>query len=191
MPSLARLRPDYFASAYAFWGVETREAALRYVPSSNLQRSSYANVELKPSDASVNPYLALAALIAAGLAGVEERLGLPAPVAQDPGGWTEDERERAGSSRCPSTRNRRSRRCSAASASGSRSASRSSARFSPFAARRDHRRPPLALLGETDTTSSPDRGRVYLLDELRRLLGRALRLGVDLRPDGRRDRTMQ
>jgi glutamine synthetase len=103
LPSLARLRPGYFASAYAFWGVENREAALRYVPSSNLQGSSHANVELKPSDASANPYLALAALIAAGLARVEERLGLPAPVAQDPGGWTEDERERAGIVPLPST----------------------------------------------------------------------------------------
>ena len=47
--------------------------------------------------------MALAALIAAGLAGVEERLGLPAPVAQDPGGWTENERERAGIVPLPST----------------------------------------------------------------------------------------
>src|ERR1700733_5903424 len=81
-PSLARLRPGYFASAYAFWGVENREAALRYVPSSKLLGSSHANVELKPSDASSNPYLALAALIAAGLSGVEERLTPPPPVDQ-------------------------------------------------------------------------------------------------------------
>jgi glutamine synthetase len=103
VPSLARLRPGYFASAYAFWGVENREAALRYVPSSELLGSSHANVELKPSDASANPYLALAAVIAAGLAGVDESLGLPAPVAEDPGGWTEYERERAGIVPLPST----------------------------------------------------------------------------------------
>jgi len=52
VPSLTRLRPGYFASAYAFWGVQNREAALRYVPSSSLLGAGSANVELKPSDAS-------------------------------------------------------------------------------------------------------------------------------------------
>jgi glutamine synthetase len=103
VPSLTRLRPGYFASAYAFWGVENREAALRYVPSSELLGTSHANVELKPSDASANPYLALAVLIAAGLAGFEEGLALPASVEEDPGSWTEDDRQRAGISRLPST----------------------------------------------------------------------------------------
>ena len=103
VPSLARLRPGYFASAYAFWGIENREAALRYVPSGQLVGPSHANVELKPSDASANPYLALAALIAAGLAGLEDRLTLPASVEQDPGGWTEEERRQAGIVRLPST----------------------------------------------------------------------------------------
>jgi glutamine synthetase len=103
VPSLARLRPGYFASAYAFWGVENREAALRYVPSSPLLGASHANIELKPSDASANPYLALAALIAAGLAGVEEGLVLPDSIEEDPGGWTAEERERAGIVALPST----------------------------------------------------------------------------------------
>jgi glutamine synthetase len=101
--SLARLRPGYFASAYAFWGIENREAALRYVPSAQLVGSSHANIELKPSNASANPYLALAAVIAAGLAGVEESLALPASIEQDPGGWTEHERRRAGILRLAST----------------------------------------------------------------------------------------
>ena len=103
VPSLIRLRPGYFASAYAFWGVENREAALRYVPSAALTGPSHANVELKPSDASANPYLALAGLLACGLAGVEEKLALPEPIAQDPGGWSEVERERAGVVRLPET----------------------------------------------------------------------------------------
>jgi glutamine synthetase len=103
VPSLARLRPGYFASAYAFWGTENREAALRYVPSSALLGSAGANVELKPSDASGNPYLALAVLIAAGLAGIEEGLTLPDPIAEDPGRWSESDRERAGVIRLPAT----------------------------------------------------------------------------------------
>ncbi len=32
VPSLLRRRPGYFAGAYAFWGVQNREAALRIVP---------------------------------------------------------------------------------------------------------------------------------------------------------------
>jgi glutamine synthetase len=102
VPSLTRLRPGYFASAYAFWGIENREAALRYVPSSSLLGDGHANVELKPSDASSNPYLALAVLIAAGLAGIEDRASLPEPIAQDPGSWSEEERGVAGVVRLPS-----------------------------------------------------------------------------------------
>jgi len=103
VPSLTRLRPGYFASAYAFWGVQNREAALRYVPSSSLLGAGSANVELKPSDASGNPYLALAMLISAGLAGIDEQLTLPEPSATDPGRWSAAERERAGVLRLPET----------------------------------------------------------------------------------------
>jgi glutamine synthetase len=102
VPSFNRLRPGYFASAYAFWGIENREAALRYVPSSSLLGDGHANVELKPSDASSNPYLALAVLIASGLAGIDEGLTLPEPIQQDPGSWSEEERNAAGVVRLPS-----------------------------------------------------------------------------------------
>jgi glutamine synthetase len=103
VPSLARLRPGYFASAYAFWGIENREAALRYVPGSRLLGPGNANVELKPSDASGNPYLAIAALIAAGLSGLDDALSLSDPIAADPGGWSDEDRERAGVIRLPTT----------------------------------------------------------------------------------------
>lgn len=92
VPSLARLRPGYFASAYQFWGVENREAPLRYVPGSDLLGAGHANVELKVCDASANPYLALAVVIAAGVAGVADGLELPAPIQSDPGTWSEADR---------------------------------------------------------------------------------------------------
>src|SRR5205814_10024656 len=47
MPSLLRRRPGYFASAFAFWGVQNREAALRFVPAGRLLPDAAANVELK------------------------------------------------------------------------------------------------------------------------------------------------
>ncbi|WP_216205686.1 type I glutamate--ammonia ligase [Amycolatopsis aidingensis] len=101
VPSGLRLRPGYFASAYAFWGVQNREAPLRYVPGSALLGPEHANVELKPSDASANPYLALAVLLAAGMAGIEQGLILPEPIGQDPGTWTARERAARGIERLP------------------------------------------------------------------------------------------
>lgn len=101
--SLARIRPGFFAGAYGFWGVENREAPLRYVPGSALLGEDHANVELKVSDASANPYLALAALLSAGVAGVEENLAPPAPISEDPGTWTKEERAAAGIAQLPST----------------------------------------------------------------------------------------
>ncbi len=94
--SLLRRRPHYWAGAYGVWGVENREAALRLVPPSRLLGEEVTNVELKACDASANPYLALAVVLAAGLAGVEEELVPPDPVQVDPGGLTDAERAAAG-----------------------------------------------------------------------------------------------
>jgi glutamine synthetase len=101
--SLLRRRPGYFASAFGFWGVQNREAALRFIPASTLMPDAAANIELKASDASGNPYLALAAVIAAGLAGMRDRLTLPEPVQDEPGAWPAEERERRGIHRLPQT----------------------------------------------------------------------------------------
>lgn len=101
--SLARLRPGYFAGAYACWGVENREAPLRYVPGSELLGAGHANVELKTSDASANPYLALAAVLAAGAAGLTDGATLPQAVQVDPGSLTDEERATAGIVALPST----------------------------------------------------------------------------------------
>ncbi len=94
--SLLRRRPGYWAGAYRFWGVENREAALRLVPPSWMLGTEVTNVELKACDASANPYLALAVVIAAGLAGVQDGLDLPDPVQEDVGTWDDARREAAG-----------------------------------------------------------------------------------------------
>lgn len=94
--SLLRRRPHYWAGAFGIWGVENREAALRLVPPSRLLGEEVTNVELKACDASANPYLALAVVLAAGLDGVQEGLLPPPPVQVDPGTVPEDEREAAG-----------------------------------------------------------------------------------------------
>jgi len=101
--SLARLRPGFFAGAYQFWGVENREAPLRYVPGTAFLGAGHANVELKTSDASANPYLALAAVLACGAAGIADGLTLPAAVQSDPGGWSAQERAQRGIAALPAT----------------------------------------------------------------------------------------
>lgn len=103
VPSLLRRRPGYFAGAYQFWGTENREAPLRWVPSSAFIGTERANVELKASDASANPYLAIAVVLAAGLAGIEDSAELPPPVQEDPGSWSEEQRAGRGITLLPAT----------------------------------------------------------------------------------------
>ena len=66
------------------WGHDNREAALRVVSPYWGREAATVNLELKPSDASANPYLSLGAVIAAGLDGVERGLELPDPIEVDP-----------------------------------------------------------------------------------------------------------
>ena len=93
VPSRIRLRPGFFAGAYSFWGVENREATVRVAQGGELVSEGYWNVEVKAVDASANPYLALAAVIAAGLDGIEQGADPGAPISEDPGNWTQERRE--------------------------------------------------------------------------------------------------
>ncbi|WBP86451.1 type I glutamate--ammonia ligase [Kitasatospora cathayae] len=79
-----RLVPSHWAGAYQCWGLENREAALRLVTGSTGERAAAANAEVKCFDASANPYLAVGAVVAAGLAGLEQRLALPPEFTGDP-----------------------------------------------------------------------------------------------------------
>ncbi len=84
----------------AFWDAD-REAAVR-VPSRmwGLDEAS-TNLELKPSDATGNPYLALGAYIHAGLDGLRNRLDPGRPVDVDPAGLSRSSRSRRGIRRLP------------------------------------------------------------------------------------------
>ena len=61
--------PSHWAGAYACWGLENREAAMRMVTGSGQRSSAAANVEVKCFDLLANPYLVLAGLVAAGSPG--------------------------------------------------------------------------------------------------------------------------
>ena len=90
--SYHRLRPQHWAGAYACWGVENREAAVRFIPGTASDRASLANIEIKTPDGGANPYLAMAAILACALQGLRTAEPLPPPVQADPGGLTESER---------------------------------------------------------------------------------------------------
>jgi glutamine synthetase len=99
--SYARLVPGHWAGAYACWGLENREAALRFVQGTVTSGGSGANCELKSTDASANPYLVAAAIIALSQQGVTGRQALPDPVTEAPDDLPAEARERAGIRRLP------------------------------------------------------------------------------------------
>lgn len=99
--SYRRLQPHMWSSAFTAWGPDNREAAIRVPSTYRGSEAASANLELKASDASGNPYLVLGALIAAGLDGVERGLDLADPALDDPAALTEDERARRGIKRLP------------------------------------------------------------------------------------------
>jgi glutamine synthetase len=103
VPSYLRLIPQHWAGAYAVWGRENREAAVRFVTGMVGSRESAANTEVKCFDASANPYLLAGAVIAAGLNGIERRLTLPDEVTIDPGGLSDDELAAQGIQRLPTS----------------------------------------------------------------------------------------
>jgi glutamine synthetase len=81
--SYLRLRPSRWAGAFQCWGLENREAALRFI-ASGARSPQGANAEVKCVDGAANPYLLAGGVLAAGLAGLRAPLPLPPPVAGDP-----------------------------------------------------------------------------------------------------------
>ncbi|MET9295630.1 glutamine synthetase family protein [Streptomyces sp. NPDC003077] len=100
--SYLRLAPSRWAGAYQCWGVENREAALRLV-TGDPDDPEGGHAEVKSFDAAANPYLAVGAVIAAGLHGMAAGAALPPPVTGDPGLWGVRERARRGIVRLPAS----------------------------------------------------------------------------------------
>jgi len=74
--------PGSLAPTTANWGYDNRLAFARIPP----ERGPGARVEIRIGDGASNPYLAIAALLAAGLDGVERDLVPPPPITGDRGG---------------------------------------------------------------------------------------------------------
>jgi glutamine synthetase len=101
--SYRRLQPRFWSSAYTAWGPDNREAAVRVASKRRGLEMESSNLELKPSDPSNNPYLALGGLLAAGLDGIAKKLDPGEPVLVDPDTLGDAERARRGVKRLPAT----------------------------------------------------------------------------------------
>lgn len=75
--SYTRLIPGFWAPTAATWGVDNRTCALRVIPGS----AKSQRVEYRVSAADINPYLAIAAAVASGLWGIENKIEPTAPIA--------------------------------------------------------------------------------------------------------------
>jgi glutamine synthetase len=94
--SYQRLAPGMWSSAYAAYGPDNREAAVRIASPVAGAESATANIELKPMDVTANPYLALAAVLAAGMDGMERNLDPGEPTTVDPATLSDEERSSKG-----------------------------------------------------------------------------------------------
>jgi glutamine synthetase len=102
--SYRRLQPQFWSSAFTVYGADNREAAVRICsPLGSASAGGSVNLELKPSDSSANPYLALGAFIHAGLDGIRRELEPGEPVDVDPATLSDAEREAVGAHRLPDT----------------------------------------------------------------------------------------
>jgi glutamine synthetase len=77
--SYKRLLPDSLAPTHANWGHDNRTAFCR-VPN---ERGARSRVEVRTADGAACPHLMIAALLLAGLDGIERKLAPPEPVVGD------------------------------------------------------------------------------------------------------------
>jgi glutamine synthetase len=80
--SYKRLVPGYEAPVYIGWARINRSALIR-IPQISKGQADSTRIELRCPDPSANPYLAFAAMLAAGLDGIERRLTPPEPVEEN------------------------------------------------------------------------------------------------------------
>lgn len=71
-----RLQPDSLAPTRAIWGWDNRSAFIRIPP----ERGDGTRVEIRVGDGAANPYLAVAAVLAAGEDGIRKAMAPPPPL---------------------------------------------------------------------------------------------------------------
>ncbi|MBO0748154.1 MAG: type I glutamate--ammonia ligase [Acidimicrobiaceae bacterium] len=100
--SYKRLIVGYEAPVHISWARNNRSALVR-VPPTKSGKSDSTRIEYRAADCGANPYLAFAALLAAGLNGIEERYELPPEAATNLYEMSQEERQAAGIDSLPSS----------------------------------------------------------------------------------------
>lgn len=95
--SYKRLVPGYEAPVYICWANKNRSAMVR-IPQG---RGMSTRMEVRNPDSAGNPYLQYAAMVAAGLAGIEKKLEPPGPIETDLYALTAAERRKLGVASLP------------------------------------------------------------------------------------------
>lgn len=99
--SYKRLVPGYEAPVYIAWSMANRSPLIR-IP---VARGKGTRIELRNPDPSCNPYLALAAMLRAGMWGIQNKIEPPAPIDGNIYKMTDDEIKLNGIERLPGTLN--------------------------------------------------------------------------------------
>ena len=98
--SYKRLVPGYDAPIYIAWSPTSNRSSLIRIPS---PRGEGTRIELRCPDSAMNPYLALAACLQAGLNGIENEMQLPPCVQGNLFGMKPEELENRHVERIPET----------------------------------------------------------------------------------------
>ena len=93
--SYKRLVPGYEAPVYVCWARRNRSALVR-VPLFKRGKEESTRIEYRSPDPACNPYLAFAAMLSAGLAGIEGEYELPPEASNNIYVMTDEERRAAG-----------------------------------------------------------------------------------------------
>jgi glutamine synthetase len=100
--SYKRLVPGYEAPVYCAWSRRNRSALVR-VPLYHPGKEQATRAEIRCPDPACNPYLTFAALLAAGLEGIEKGYELPEPMEKNLYHISPEERKRLGIEQLPET----------------------------------------------------------------------------------------
>jgi glutamine synthetase len=100
--SYKRLVPGYEAPVYCAWSRRNRSALVR-VPLYHPGKEQATRAEIRCPDPACNPYLTFAALLMAGLEGIEKGYELPEPMEKNLYHLSPDERKRLGIEQLPDT----------------------------------------------------------------------------------------
>jgi len=98
--SYKRLVPGFEAPVYLSWARRNRSDLVR-VPEYKPGKENATRIEYRAADPACNPYLAFAAMLAAGLEGVEKEYPCPEPVEENVYEMSQEEQHRRGIEHLP------------------------------------------------------------------------------------------